>query len=160
MQTETSVRAIAQAPPHRCTVLIVEAETELLDVLRVALEADGFNVVQARHGREALHRLRSTPTICLIILDLQLPVMDGRHFRSVQLRDRSLAWIPVVVMSSGIEAVGAARDLGARAFIRKPIDVDELRETVRRISCPQARAYPEQRGRRAMASDATRDYRR
>ena len=42
----------------------------------------------------------------------QLPVMDGRRFRSVQLRDRSLAWIPVVVVSSGLEAVGEARELG------------------------------------------------
>jgi len=62
-------------------------------------------------------------------------------------------------VSSGLEAVGAARELGARAFVRKPIDVDELRATVRRISCPQARARPDQRGRRAGATDDTRSRR-
>lgn len=161
MNAHTHTAATGTTPrlPHRCTVLLVEDETELLDVLRLALEADGYNVVQARNGREALQRLRSTAVTCLIILDLQLPIMDGRQFRSVQLRDRSLAWIPVVVMSSGLEAVVAARELGARAFIRKPVDVDELRATVRRISCPQARARPEQRGRRSGASDETRNVR-
>lgn len=144
---------------HRCTVLIVEDEAELLGILRVALEADGFDVVEAGNGRDALMRLRSTAMTCLIILDLQLPVMDGRRFRAVQLRDRSLAWIPVVVMSSGLETVREARELGARAFVRKPIDVDALRATVRRISCPHAHARPDQRGRRAGAGDDTRSRR-
>lgn len=138
---------------HRCTVLLVEDETELLDVLRVALEADGYDVATARHGREALKRLRTTPMTCLIILALQLPVMDGRRFRAMQLRDRSLAWIPVVVVSSGLEAAGEARELGARAFVRKPIDVDELRVLVRHISCPQSRARPDQRGRGETTDD-------
>ena len=144
---------------HRCTVLIVEDEAELLGILRVALEADGFDVVEAGNGRDALMRLRSTAMTCLIILDLQLPVMDGRHFRALQLRDRSLAWIPVVVMSSGLETAREARELGARAFVRKPIDVDALRAAVRRISCPHARARPDQRGRRAGAGVDTRSRR-
>ncbi len=159
VRTDTITATETQATGHRCTVLLVEDEAELMDVLRVALEADGYDVAQASNGREALRQLRSTAMTCLIILDLQLPVMDGRRFRSVQLRDRSLAWIPVVVVSSGLEAVGEARELGARAFVRKPIDVDQLRETVRRISCPQSRARPEHRGRRANANDDTRSRR-
>ncbi|MEQ1729314.1 MAG: response regulator [Vicinamibacterales bacterium] len=131
---------------HRCTVLIVENEAELMGVLRVALETDGFDVAEASNGREALLRLRTTAMTCLIILDLHLPVMDGRRFRALQLSDRSLAWIPVVVVSSGLEAASEARELGARAFLRKPIDVDELREIVRRIRGPQARTRPDQRG--------------
>jgi CheY-like chemotaxis protein len=137
--------AHGQAPAeHRCTVLVVEDETELRSVLRVALEADGFDVSEARDGREALLRLRSTATTCAIVLDLRLPVMDGRRFRAAQLRDRSLAWIPVVVMSSGLEAVREVRELGAQAFVRKPIDVDELRAIVKRICCPPAQV-PDQR---------------
>lgn len=135
------------ATEHRCTILVVEDEADLLGVLRVALESDGYDVVEATNGREALMRLRTTPMTCLIILDLHLPVMDGRRFRGVQLRDRSLAWIPVVVVSSGLEAAGDARELGARAYIRKPIDVDELRAVVRRVTCAQARTRPDQRAR-------------
>ncbi len=148
----------AKAVGHRCTVLLVEDESELLDVLRVALEADGYDIAVAGDGREALMRLRSTANTCLIILDLQLPVMDGRHFRAMQLRDRSLAWIPVLVVSSGLEAARDARELGARAFVRKPIDVDELRTVVGHISCPQSRSRPEQRGLGRAGND-TRSWR-
>ncbi len=155
MSTSGAAAAETTTAEHRCTVLIVEDEPELLGVLRVALEADGFSVAEAGDGREALLRLRSTATTCLIILDLHLPVMDGRRFRAAQLGDRSLAWIPVVVVSSGLEAASEARELGARAFVRKPIDVDELRAIVRRISCPQSRTCPDQRGR-ADAMDDTR----
>src|SRR5215208_7985352 len=107
--------------PHRCSVLVVEDEPELSDVFRVALEADGYDVSVVTNGRDALKHLRSTATTCLIVLDLLLPVMDGRRFRAVQLRDRSLAWIPIVVVAGGVEAGREARELGAAAFVRKPI---------------------------------------
>ena len=136
---------VCPAAPHRCSVLIVEDEPELQDVLRVTFESDGYNVAVVSNGRDALKHLRSTPTTCLIVLDLFLPVLSGHRFRAVQLRDRSLAWIPVVVVSGGVEAAREARELGARAFVRKPVDVDELRAAVRRIGCLRARHRPDQR---------------
>jgi CheY-like chemotaxis protein len=133
-------------PSHlRCGVLIVEDEVELRDVMRVALEAEGYDVTLASHGRDALTILRSTPTTCLILLDLELPVMNGRRFRAAQLMDRSLAWIPVVVVSGGMEANREARELGAQAFVRKPVDIDELRRTVGSIACARTRQLREQR---------------
>jgi len=131
--------------PHRCSVLVVEDEPELQDVLRVALEADGYDVAVVDNGRDALKHLRTTPTTCLIILDLFLPVLNGHTFRDVQLRDRSLAWIPVIIMSGGVDAAREARELGARAFVRKPANVDELLAAVRRVGCLRARQRPEQR---------------
>jgi CheY-like chemotaxis protein len=131
---------------HRCSVLVVEDEPELQDMLRVALEADGYDVAVVGDGREALRHLRSTALTCLIVLDLMLPVMDGHRFRTMQLRDRSLAWIPVIVVSGGMEAAKDARELGAHAFVRKPIDVDELREIVSRVGCSRTRRHPDQRG--------------
>jgi CheY-like chemotaxis protein len=130
---------------HRCSVLVVEDEPELGELLRVALEGDGYAVTLVRHGREALTELRSTPHTCMVLLDLDLPVMNGRAFRAVQLRDRSLAWIPVVVMSGGVDAGRQARELGARAFVRKPVDVDELRTALRRVGCCLARPRAGQR---------------
>ena len=134
------------ASPHRCSVLVVEDEPELREVFRVALESDGYSVALARDGREALKHLRSTPHTCIIVLDLQLPVMNGRAFRAAQLRDRSLAWIPVVVVSGATDASREARELGARSFVRKPVDVDELRMTLRRVGCALARPRVDQRG--------------
>jgi len=133
------------ASPHRCSILVVEDEPELQDVLRVALEADGYNVSVVNNGRDALKHLRTTPATCLIILDLFLPVLSGHRFRTAQLRDRSLAWIPVIILSGGVEGAREARELGARAFVRKPADVDELRAAVRRVGCQRARQHPEQR---------------
>ena len=80
------------APLHRCSILVVEDEPELQEVLRVALESDGYNVAVVNDGRDALKHLRSTPTTCLIILDLFLPVLIGHSFSALQLRDRPPAW--------------------------------------------------------------------
>ena len=120
---------------HRCSILIVEDDAELGELLRVALATEGYDVSIVGNGREALSRLRSTVHTCMIILDLGLPVMDGRQFRAAQLRDRSLAWIPVVVLSGAVDASRDARELGARSFVRKPVDVDELRRALRNVGC-------------------------
>jgi CheY-like chemotaxis protein len=129
---------------HRCSVLVVEDDAELREVLRVALTTDGYAVSVVGNGREALTHLRSTPHTCIIVLDLSLPVMDGRQFRTAQLRDRSLAWIPVVVLSGAVEGSREAEDLGARSFVRKPVDVDELRRALRNVGC-STRVRSEQR---------------
>jgi CheY-like chemotaxis protein len=124
---------------------VVEDEPDLQDVFRVALEADGYEVAIAANGRDALKHLRTSPQTCIIVLDLNLPVMDGRRFRAVQLRDRSLAWIPLVVVSGAIDAARESRELAARSFVRKPIDVDELRSALRCVGCWRARPRADQR---------------
>lgn len=130
---------------HRCRILIIEDEPGLRDVLCVALEADGHLVATAPDGRAALRHLRTTSDTCLIVLDLMLPVMSGRQFRELQMRDRSLAWIPVIVVSGAVDAARDARELSACAFVRKPVDVDELRSTVARVTCAQGLVRREQR---------------
>jgi CheY-like chemotaxis protein len=136
---------VIAAADHRCSVLIVEDDGELRELLRVALESDGYRVATVSNGRAALTHLRSTADTCIIVLDLMLPVMDGRTFRAAQLRDRSLAWVPVVVLSGGVDSARDARELGARSFVRKPVDVDELRRALRHIGCCLAKPRPEKR---------------
>jgi len=123
---------------HRCGVLVVDDDVDAREVLKVALTADGYGVAAVPNGREALHYLRSHANTCIILLDLMLPVMDGPSFRQVQLRDRSLAWIPVVIMSGALDANQRAREIGARRFVRKPLDLDEVRQALRSIGCGQA----------------------
>jgi CheY-like chemotaxis protein len=120
---------------HRCSVLVVDDDAELREVLRVALATNGYAVTTAANGREALNHLRSTADTCMIVLELELPVMDGMAFCAAQRRDRSLAWVPVVVMSARSDAEARARELGARRFLRKPLDVDELRRALGQIGC-------------------------
>ena len=131
-----------ETTPHRCTVLIVDDDPDSQEMLRLALAAAGYGVATTANGREALMHLRSTADTCIIVLDLSLPQMDGMQFRAAQLRDRSLAWIPVVVLSGSLDGVVRARELGARAFVPKPVDLDRVRAALRRIGCCQARPRP------------------
>jgi CheY-like chemotaxis protein len=132
MPTETTAS-------HRCSALIVDDDAEVREMLRVALTADGYDASAVANGREALIHLRSHAETCLILLDLLLPEMDGARFRAAQLRDRSLAWIPLVVMSGGVDGDRRARELGARRFVRKPLNLDEVRLALRQIGCCHAR---------------------
>jgi CheY-like chemotaxis protein len=127
------------ASPHRCSVLVVDDDADVREMLRIALEGEGYRVAAAENGRAALNHLRSHADTCIILLDLLLPIMDGLHFRAVQLRDRSLAWIPVVVMSGGLDCDRQARELGARHLVRKPLDLDEVKHALSYSGCCQAR---------------------
>jgi CheY-like chemotaxis protein len=133
----------AEHGPHRCTVLVIDDDAEVRDLLSVALTADGYRVDAVGNGREALHHLRSHAETCIILLDLMLPVMDGLQFRAAQLRDRSLAWIPVVVMTAAADGPRQAREIGARRFVRKPLDLDEVRQALRLIGCWRTRPRDE-----------------
>ena len=124
---------------HRCSVLVVDDDAEVRELLRVALEAEGYHVDGVHDGREALNHLRSHADTCIILLDLMLPIMDGVHFRTAQLRDRSLAWIPVILMSGAPDAARRASELDVRRLIRKPLDLDEVKQALELVGCCQAR---------------------
>jgi len=115
---------------NRCTILVVDDDPEVQEMIRVALTADGYVVESAVTARDAIDFLRSHTETWAIVLDLLLPDVDGVEFRRIQLRDRSLAWIPVIVTSAAVDADRLARQLQAFAFVRKPLDVDELRRSV------------------------------
>jgi len=103
----------ALSSTHRCTVLVVEDDADVRELLRVALSADGYEVATVDNGRDAMYYLRSHADACIILLDLALPIMDGAQFRRAQLRDRALAWVPLVVMSGSVDAARHARVIGA-----------------------------------------------
>jgi len=138
MASTEAAPAIPPAP-HRCGILVVDDDPEIRELLRIVLSADGYIVAGVPNGREALHYLRSHADVCIVILDLMLPEMDGAAFRAAQLHDRSLAWIPVVVMSAAVDADRRSREIGARRFVRKPLDLDQVRHALRLIGCCQAR---------------------
>ncbi len=124
---------------HRCSVLIVDGDPAVRELLLVTLQADGYLPRSVSNGREAMRYLRSHAETCIILLELDLPSMDGPHFRGLQLHDRSLAWIPVVAMSATPDADRRARELGVLSFVRKPLNLDQLSQTLRRIGCCRMR---------------------
>lgn len=111
------------------TILVVEDEDESRQVLMQILELEGFEVVGASNGVEAMDYLRVSDLPCLIILDLLMPVMSGRQFRAALLQVPDFANIPIVVVSAFDSS--AVADLGVAGAFRKPLDIDALVRVVR-----------------------------
>ena len=112
------------------TVLLVEDDVEIRDILQDLLEAEGYDVVPASHGRQALEFLqasRQTKLPNLVVLDLMMPLVDGSEVLRTMKGDAVLADIPVVVLS----AVARERPAGAAAFLRKPVPLQKLFDTIR-----------------------------
>lgn len=103
-------------------ILVVEDEADVREAVAALLDVGGYAVLQAADGDEALRRLRSgVVRVVLILLDLQMPRMDGRAFRAAQLCDPDLATIPVVIMSGAADGAVAAAQLGVRVYLQKPV---------------------------------------
>jgi len=117
-------------PVERAPVLIVEDDPDLRLALSRLLGDEGYEVVTAAEGQEALDRLRAPRRPCLVLLDLMMPNIDGFEFRVRQLEDPELAAIPVIVLSGGGNLEEKAAPLGAAASLTKPLDFDELLECV------------------------------
>src|SRR5437867_5669934 len=79
------------------SILIVEDDADVRGALTAVLESEGYSVVEAAHGQEALQHLRANAAgFCMILLDLWMPVMNGWEFRAEQLKDPTLAEVPVM----------------------------------------------------------------
>jgi CheY-like chemotaxis protein len=127
-----AVAAIAE----RRHVLLVDDDAEIRGVVRLILETEGYEVLTAADGEEALRVLRSGARPGLILLDLRMPGMDGRGFRQVQCADPRLADIPVVIFSGDRDAGPVAASLGTE-WLLKPIDLERLLGVVERHCAPR-----------------------
>jgi CheY-like chemotaxis protein len=113
------------------TVLIVDDDDDLRETLVFILERAGYRAVQAAHGREALDYLLAGGRADLILLDMNMPVMDGWALVR-ELRARGLGACPVVVLTAAHDAQRSAEEVGAAGFIGKPFELETLVDTVRR----------------------------
>jgi CheY-like chemotaxis protein len=113
-------------------VLVVEDDPELLGSLVTFLQAEGYTVECARHGLEALGRLRAGCRPAVILLDLMMPIMTGWEFRHAQRQDSELSRIPVIVVSGMNDSERHAAWLEADGYMRKPIPVETLIDTLNR----------------------------
>jgi CheY-like chemotaxis protein len=117
-------------------VLVVDDDRDIRDSLIEMLEDQGYRAVGAGNGVEALEVLRtSDPPPCLILLDLMMPVMDGREFREQQVQHPAWQTIPVIVISAYGDVEAQARALAVE-YLRKPLAMRTLIETVRRHCVP------------------------
>jgi CheY-like chemotaxis protein len=112
------------------TVFVVDDDREVRESLRTLLQLDGYKVKTARDGQHALEQLRDGLRPCIILLDLMMPGMDGRHFRAEQLRDPELAHIPVLIFSRHHDPQENAASLGPAAHLRKPAYIDTVLQLI------------------------------
>ena len=117
--------------PRSITVLVVDDEPRLADVVRMNLEVEGYRVLTAANGHEAIgHLTRPLAPIDVAVLDVDLPDVDGVAL-CARLREL-YPTLPVLVCTGMATSDEAARllDLGARRYFRKPVDPDELLSAV------------------------------
>jgi CheY-like chemotaxis protein len=119
-------------------VLVVEDETAIRAVVSEFLELAGFVVETARHGAEALAKVRAS-AFAAIVLDLMMPVMSGWDFLDACGDELVAARIPVVVVSAAYAPSDVARRPPVRAVLTKPFDLDVLESIVRQVTSSRAR---------------------
>ena len=113
-------------------VLVVDDDPDILATVEQILEVEGYSVVSARNGAEALLAL-DVEQPSLIILDLMMPVMDGWEFRR-RLLEHPAAATPVIVVSADRDLARKAEALRVNGYLAKPFDLDALLAQVSRLA--------------------------
>ena len=119
------------APGCGRTVLIVEDDADTRLALAEVLRDVNYRPLHAANGSAALEELRAATTApCVILLDVMMPIMDGKQFRAELQKDPALSEIPVVVLSAHADLDSAAQQMQAAGFLRKPVELSALLATV------------------------------
>lgn len=117
---------------HPHTVLLVEDEINLREMMADALEARGYSVVTAEEGQEALQKLEGMPPPCVILLDLLMPGMNGWDFFERLRSLPELASVPVIIHSS---TTSRPPD-GAARVLKKPLGFERLLSIIGEYCAP------------------------
>ena len=109
------------------TILLCDDELMNRKVASKILTKEGFNIVEAHNGKEAIDIL-NTQRIDLILMDLMMPVMDGYEATSIIKQDDRFSTIPLIIISalSDKEAINKGLKLGANEYLTKPYDIIEF----------------------------------
>ena len=116
----------------RKKILLIEDAVDIQNLLAQLFELEGYEVLSAFHGKEALTKLHSLECLPhIILLDLMMPVMDGYAFRREPRMHPRIATIPTVVMTAERDIHSKRNEIPADAYIQKPLDIDHLLDVVR-----------------------------
>jgi DNA-binding response OmpR family regulator len=113
------------------TILLVDDEESVRTLLTFPLERDGYTVVQASDGEEALDRFEAQP-VDLVVLDIMLPKLDGLE---VCKRLRATSTVPIIMLTARDDELDKVLglELGADDYITKPFSIREFRSRVRAL---------------------------
>ncbi len=110
-------------------MLVVDDERDIREAVSEVLKDEGYEVIDARDGAEALDQLRARHPD-LVLLDLMMPGMNGWEFCAAREREPDIRGVPVIVIS----ALGRVSGLDAQAFLQKPFELDALVSAVRQYT--------------------------
>jgi two-component system, chemotaxis family, chemotaxis protein CheY len=114
-------------------VVLVEDDRDLARAICAAVEAEGFAIVHLGNSEAGLDYLSNSPPPLLILLDLNMPVVNGWEFRRRQTQDPRIANVPVIVMSAHQTGV-LADATGVSFYLKKPFSLDTLLGYIRRLA--------------------------
>jgi two-component system alkaline phosphatase synthesis response regulator PhoP len=114
-------------------LMVVDDDEDIREVLKLFLEAEGYRVITAADGGEALQQLSTRERPSLILLDLMMPGMDGEQFMKA-MRHSPPTNIPVVIISGHREAADKVIELNANCCLMKPVEYDNLMAVVHRLA--------------------------
>jgi two-component system alkaline phosphatase synthesis response regulator PhoP len=115
-------------------ILIVDDEVDALTALKVALESDGYNVIEALDGFEGISKAKSeTPDV--ILLDIMMPGMDGFEVCRRLKSDPQLSSIPVIMLTAKGEVDDKVEglEMGADDYVTKPFNLKELKARIKSV---------------------------
>jgi CheY-like chemotaxis protein len=115
---------------NKTTILIIEDDEDILFSLRDYLELEGYRVLTAGNGLEALELLKVTETPNLILLDMKMPLMNGWEFAAAY-TEKFTQRAPIIVVTAAADAEQRARDIQAISFVEKPFNLDNLLEKIK-----------------------------
>ena len=111
-------------------ILVVDDDPTILATVSEALDFEGFPVITATNGAEALELIdRNWPS--LVLLDMRMPVLDGWGFMRA-VRERGLE-LSVVVMTAAADARRWGREIGAHGVLAKPFELDDLLNAIQQF---------------------------
>ncbi len=117
---------------ERARILLVDDEPTIVKTIQKRLEAEGFEVLVAMEGPEALEKARVEKPD-LIVLDLMLPKMDGYKVCDLLKKDTRYSKIPIVMFTARTQEadVKLGLECGADAYLKKPFNSEELLEKIK-----------------------------
>ena len=124
-------------------ILLIDDVEENREILKRRLERDGFEVITAKNGKEGLDALQDHH-VDLILLDINMPVMDGNTFLKMAKSDTRYSCIPVIILTA-VDDMGVvikSMRAGACGYLTKPFNMDQIRTQI--DHCLGGDAPPEQ----------------
>jgi len=108
-------------------ILIIDDEVQLIQMVQIRLEANGYDIVAAYAGEEGIEKVKSENPD-LIILDIMMPKMDGFEVCKILKNDPQYSKIPIIFLSAKTqeEAMEIGKEKGADAFLKKPFETPDL----------------------------------